>query len=135
MTPARASESTAVPKPAPGGTVTRTVFSFDDVHFSDNVVRCDLADSGLLFATLVAATTLQAPVNRLRETPRHAFASMLTLGAVNQTSDNLGTHCIFAMELLTASFVGLHNRSIVDLVEPEYCPKLDQFGAAGGRFN
>ena len=111
------------------------VFSFDDVHFSDNVVRCDLADSGLLFATLVAATTLQAPDNRLRETPRHAFASMLTLGAVNQTSDNLGTHCIFAMELLTASFVGLHNRSIVDLVEPEYCPKLDQFGAAGGGFN
>jgi hypothetical protein len=111
------------------------VFSLDDVHFSDNVVRCDLGDSGLLFATLVAATTLQAADNRLRETPRHAFASMLTLGAVNQTSDNLGTHCIFAMELLTASFVGLHNRSIVDLVEAEYCPQLDQFGAAGGGFN
>ena len=99
-------------------------------------MRCDLADSGLLFANLVAATTLQAPDNRLRETPRHAFASLLTIGAVNQTSDNLGTHCIFAMELLTASWVGLHNRSIVDLVEPEYCPRLDNGrGAAGGGFN
>src|SRR5215204_239752 len=32
MTPERASESTAAPKLAPGGTVTRTVFSFDDVQ-------------------------------------------------------------------------------------------------------
>jgi hypothetical protein len=108
------------------------VFSLDDVKFSDNVVRCDLADSGLLFPSFVAATTLQASDNRLRETPRHAFGSLFTLGAVNQTSDNLGTHCIFALELLTASWVGVRNRSIVDLVEPEYCPPLERLGAAGG---
>ena len=102
---------------------------------SDNVVRCDLADSVLLFPTMIAATTLQAPDNRLRETPRHALASMYTLGVVNQTSDNLGTHCILAFEWATGSWVGVDNRSIVDLVVPGYCPRPDEFAAVGGGFN
>lgn len=102
------------------------VFGQDDVRFADNVVRCDLATHALVIATLIVASTVQAADNRLRETPRRVFASMYTLAAVNQTSDNLGTHCIFAFETATSSFVGQDNRSIVDTTAPElqYCPDL-----------
>lgn len=96
------------------------IIGFDDVVCHDNVGRVDLAGGLCLFDWVVGAPTLSVADNRLRETPRRAVYSMLTIGGMNHTADNVTTHCILVRDD-GAWTVGVDNRSLVDHYTPDLC--------------
>jgi hypothetical protein len=73
------------------------LISLDDISMQDNQVRAAVASAIQLSNALVWGPTVRADGNRLSELFNTALASCISAGIVNNTSDNIGTHCIFVL--------------------------------------
>jgi hypothetical protein len=77
------------------------IASLDDIGFSDN--QCDAIlptnDNGsmefMLSHVLLGAWSVRMADNRVKEGIPNAFASAITFGMMNATTNNQATHCIF----------------------------------------
>ncbi len=78
--------------------VTCLVAGYDDLGFEGN--QCRSEQTGRVYAnTVLAAATLRATGNRLREAAGRASLSLLTIASrANNTSFNQGDHCIVAQD-------------------------------------
>jgi hypothetical protein len=70
-----------------------SLFTMDDVAMSGNQSDCDLLIDFALINALAAGLSLRASDNRFKEGVRNAFLSALTIGFLNTTTGNQGTHC------------------------------------------
>lgn len=70
-----------------------SLFTLDDVGLSDNQSDCDLALDLLGVNALVAGFSLRTTSNRFKQGLFNAFYSAVTIGYLNWTTDNQGTHC------------------------------------------
>jgi hypothetical protein len=106
------------------------VLTLDDVALQNNVCRADLpGGDGLLFFDLLAfGMTANIADNRYRERPSSALFSMATLGLLNNTTDNVATHCYYVLDRSTSASpsdgAALNNRSFVHAVAPAWCPQF-----------
>ena len=111
--------------PASAGTgwwITRLA-SLDDVCARDNVGRADIGELFMLIDLIAWAFTVDVADNRLRETLGRMLVSIASYALLNQTVDNVTTHCVYVWDLGVVS-EGTGNRSIVDLYIPEFCQRL-----------
>ena len=71
--------------------------SLDDVGFFDNVSECRLPTSSvnLLSNTFIAGWSVRMSNNRMKEGPGVQTRSSISLGIMNTTTNNQGTHCFF----------------------------------------
>ena len=99
--------------------VTR-ILSLDDVCVRDNVGRVDLGELFMIADAFVLGITADIADNRLRETLGRTLVSIFSFGLLNQTVDNVTTHCVYVWD---AGIVGegTGNRSLVDLYNPQFC--------------
>ena len=82
------------------------IISLDDVGFVGNQSMAQLADDFVLVNSFLFGTSLRATDNRWEEPIPNAIYSAITLGLMNVTANNIGTHCIVALappKLLVAS--------------------------------
>jgi len=73
------------------------IVSLDDVGFSDNQCQMQLADDVVIVHALLFGISLRANGNRWEEPVPNALYSAITLGMMNVTAHNVGTHCIAAL--------------------------------------
>lgn len=73
------------------------LISLDDISMQDNQVRATVTGAIQLSNALAWGATVRADGNRLSELFNTALASCISTGIVNNTSDNIGTHCIFVL--------------------------------------
>jgi hypothetical protein len=97
--------------------------AFDDVSARDNVGRADLGDLVMLVDLLAWAITVDVADNRLRETLARTLASIASFAFLNQTTDNVTTHCVYVWDHGTVT-AGINDRTIVDLYNPQLCPTV-----------
>jgi hypothetical protein len=89
------------------------LFSYDQVTMNDNQVACDLALDFMLVDTLVAGIAVQMQGNRLTEGLLNCFLSGVSVGLMNSTALNVGTHCIVDIGLIKPSaFVPSTNSAV-----------------------
>lgn len=82
------------------------IVSLDDVGFVGNQSLTQLADDFVLVNSFLFGISLRATDNRWEEPIPNAVYSAITLGLMNVTANNIGTHCIAALappKLLVAS--------------------------------
>lgn len=72
------------------------IFSLDDVSYASNETICNLGTQ-MLTGAAIFGWTARATSNRFTETPGRAILSALTVGVMNSTTDNHGTHCVIAV--------------------------------------
>jgi hypothetical protein len=70
-----------------------SLFTLDDVGLSDNQSDCDLVLDLVGTNALVFGFSVRTTSNRFKEGLINAFYSAMTLGYLNWTTDNHGTHC------------------------------------------
>jgi len=70
-----------------------SLFTLDDLTFDDNQSDCDLALDFIGTNALLFAFSLRVTSNRFKEGFVNAFYSAMTVGYMNWTTDNHGTHC------------------------------------------
>ena len=80
---------------------TLAVVSGDDASIQNNQVETTVANAPQLVDVLAFAPTLRVSGNRFAETWNGALASCLSYGVVNNTSDNIANHCVFALGFAT----------------------------------
>jgi hypothetical protein len=74
------------------------LLTLDDVSMSDNQCLIDAAiDFVAIDAVAIGLTSTRVQGNRFQESPFRAFLSALTLGIMNATQNNQGTHCFAIM--------------------------------------
>ena len=106
--------------------------SLDDVCARDNVGRVDLGELVMLTDMFAWAPTVDVADNRLRETLLRTLWSIASFGLLNQTVDNVTTHCVYVWDRGTVSG-GEGNRSMVDVYFPDGCDFLrNQAGTGAG---
>lgn len=89
------------------------IASLDDVGFNNNQCDCDLLLDIVLADVVLFGISVRASDNRLKETPRHAWLSGITLGLfLNITTDNESTHCILVWGKL---YLNRYNLTMVDI--------------------
>lgn len=76
-----------------------TIFTLDDVGFTDNQSQMLLTDDVVLANTLLFGISVRANSNRWEEPLPNALYSAVTLGLMNVTAHNVATHCIVAAAL------------------------------------
>ncbi|MEE8585595.1 MAG: hypothetical protein V3T83_12170, partial [Acidobacteriota bacterium] len=69
------------------------LFSLDDIVITGNQCDSDLPNDLLLTQLLAWGWSLRCTGNRFKESLNSAFLSAITIGLVNTTADNQGTHC------------------------------------------
>jgi hypothetical protein len=72
------------------------IYSLDDVSYASNQTVCNLGTT-LITGVALFGWTVRATSSRCTETPPRAFISLLSVGVMNSTTDNHGTHCIIAL--------------------------------------
>jgi Family of unknown function (DUF6519) len=78
-------------------TASVAIFALDDLIFGNNVCWLDGPPATAIVDALLAAGSLQVTSNRFQEAAGFpVFASGFTLGALNITSQNISTYCLFA---------------------------------------
>jgi hypothetical protein len=112
-------------QPFSGAVSSITVFSLDDIGFTDNQV--EIASTNVFFyvQTLLFAGSLRESDNRLAETWRRAILSSLSLALMNTTTDNQSTHCMRAIALLPNLLMREHNLVLLNAFCPDACGKYD----------
>jgi hypothetical protein len=81
---------------APALWTSTMIYSLDDVSYSANQTMCNLGTL-LIVGVALFGWTVRANANRCTETPGRAILSALTVGIMNSTTDNHGTHCVIAV--------------------------------------
>jgi hypothetical protein len=105
------------------------LFSLDDVSMTGNQCDCDLVRDFVGTNALVFGWSLRVSDNRFKEGVQNALLSALTLGLMNSTTDNQGTHC-FVTTGAAAVSVTSPNRSLVQLINARACNPYLQTHAA-----
>lgn len=70
-----------------------SLFTMDDIGMSGNQSDCDLVLDLAATNALLTGLSLRATDNRFKEGLINAFLSALTIGLLNSTTTNQGTHC------------------------------------------
>jgi hypothetical protein len=74
-----------------------TLFTLDDLSMSANQSDCDLMLDFAVTNLIAGATSLRVTDNRFKEGLLNAFLSALTIGLLNTTTNNQGTHCFITV--------------------------------------
>jgi hypothetical protein len=90
-----------------------TLISLDDVSIQANQIDCALLTDILFINTLALGWSLRCTNNRFKEGVRNALLSAATFGLFNQTNDNQGTHCYYAVGLTNLSTIE-KNKALVE---------------------
>jgi hypothetical protein len=96
------------------------LFSLDDISMTGNQCDCDLLFDLVGTNALVAAWSLRVADNRFKEGIFNARLSAFTVGLMNSTTENQGTHCFVAVGLPALSVV-TPNRTLVLLFNDDAC--------------
>ncbi|HWY03780.1 MAG TPA: DUF6519 domain-containing protein [Candidatus Acidoferrum sp.] len=96
------------------------IFSLDDLIFANNQCRLDGPERTASVDAWLLAGSLQVTGNRFQEALGFpVFASGLTIGALNITTENISTYCLFAKgtlqpEIDTNNLVAVTNKQTCD---------------------
>ena len=104
-----------------------TLLSADDISFCDNQVEIENEVRAIITNTLAVSASLRLATNRLQESITAGFLSAITYAHMNETSFNQTTHCILAIGWPAARVV-TGNRSVLGLINPEFCQVFDRLG-------
>ena len=74
-----------------------TIFTLDDVGFTDNQSQLLLSDDVVLTNTFLFGISVRGVANRWEEPLINTLFSAVTLGLMNVTAHNVATHCIVAL--------------------------------------
>ncbi len=98
------------------------IFSLDDLIFSNNQCWVDGPTFTAILDAFLLAGSLQATGNRFQEALGFAvFLSGVTLGALNITTQNISTYCLFAKGFLQPE---IEVNNLVAVINPEICGEL-----------
>jgi hypothetical protein len=102
------------------------IASLDDVGFHDNQCDCDLPLGDLLIShSIMFGISLRVSDNRFKESLLGAWLSAITLGIINTTTDNQGTHCFWIMGS-DKGVVATPNTVLSSLIVPRLCAPFDR---------
>ena len=96
------------------------LLSLDDISMSGNQCDCDLVLDLVGTNALVVGWSLRVADNRFKEGIFNARLSAFTVGLMNSTLDNQGTHCFVAVGLPALSVVA-PNRTLALLFNKDAC--------------
>ena len=99
-----------------------TLFSFADVGVESNQFGARTGNHPLVTNVLAVASSVRFEGNRCQDRFDAGFSGV-TIGLMNDTSDNQGTRCFYATGL-AALLVDTGNRAWLDLVAKDICPDL-----------
>lgn len=108
------------------------LISFDDVSMTGNQCDCDLLFDLVGTNALVFGWSARVEGNRFKEGIFNALVSAFTIGLMNATTSNQGTHCILAIGSPVVSAL-TENRSLVEYFNKEPCDFFDQVSNDVGR--
>jgi len=98
------------------------IFSLDDLIFSNNQCWLDGPRLTAILDAFLVAQSLQVTGNRFQEAPGFSvYLSGLTLGALNITTQNISTYCLFAKGFMQPE-IGVNN--LVAVINPTICDEL-----------
>jgi hypothetical protein len=111
------------------------ITSLDDVAFSNNQCECNLLDDFVIMQVLLFGFSVRMNDNRMKEGLMNAMLSAISIGWMNSTTANQGTHCMLVGALIPALRVDAANKSIIDAMASGYCKKIgDAFAKSMGVF-
>ena len=96
------------------------LLSLDDISMSGNQCDCDMGFDLVGTNALVLGWSLRVSDNRFQEGVFNSLLSALTIGLMNSTTANQGTHCFWAWGLRRSSVVGA-NRTLIEAFNPKAC--------------
>jgi Family of unknown function (DUF6519)/Right handed beta helix region len=96
------------------------LFSLDDISMTGNQCDCDLVLDFVGTNALVVGWSLRVADNRFKEGILNARLSAFTVGLMNSTMDNQGTHCFVAVGAPALSVV-TPNRTLALLFNKDAC--------------
>jgi hypothetical protein len=96
------------------------LFSLDDISMTGNQCDCDLVLDLVGTNALVVGWSLRVADNRFKEGILNARLSAFTVGLMNSTIDNQGTHCFVAVGAPALSVV-TPNRTLALLFNKDAC--------------
>ncbi|MCW3475296.1 DUF6519 domain-containing protein [Limobrevibacterium gyesilva] len=110
------------------------LISTDDVVMTSNQCTCDLLLDFILTNALVFGFSVHVADNRFKEPLglgafRPVFLSAATLALMNETADNQGTHCFYALGAASVSVL-TPNRSMIELFQANACNAFNRQNAA-----
>jgi len=92
------------------------ILSLDYLNFADNHCWVDGPELSAFFDAMLLAGSAQVNCNRFQESPALAvLASGVTVGALNVTSSNISTYCLFVEGIETA------NANNLSIIPARYC--------------
>ncbi len=95
------------------------IFTLDDVGFYGNQCDCNLLDDFVISQAVVLGVSVRIADNRFKEGWFNALYSAITLGIMNATTNNQGTHC-FLVGGPAALRVDNGNRVLRDVFDAKY---------------
>lgn len=110
-------------QPFDGAFSSLTVFSLDDIGFSDNQLEITTTNVGFFAHTLLLGGSLRESDNRFAETWRRASFSSWSMALMNTTTDNQSTHCMRATAMLPNLLMAEHNLALISAFCPDACSK------------
>jgi hypothetical protein len=100
------------------------IFSLDDLIFSNNQCWLDGPRFTAIVDAFLLAGSLQVTGNRFQEALGFSvFLSGITLGALNITTQNISTYCLFAKGFLQPE-IDVNN--LIAVINPQLCGELGQ---------
>jgi Family of unknown function (DUF6519)/Right handed beta helix region len=105
-----------------------TILGMDDVGVGGNQSDC-VTEQRLQSNTIVVGWSCRVVNNRFKELPRQAVLSATTVGQINLTAHNHGTHCFFARGVRVTR---APNHSVLELSNPRACTALNGIRPGGG---
>jgi hypothetical protein len=108
------------------------LFTFDDISMSGNQCDCDLVLDLVGTNALVFGWSARVEGNRFKEGILNALLSAYTIGLMNATTSNQGTHCFLAVGAPVVSAL-TENRSLVEYFNEDLCDFFDQVSDEVGR--
>jgi hypothetical protein len=111
---------------APGVSFTLSsvlLISLDDISLHGNQCDCDLSVDFAMVNALVVGWSIRISDNRFEEGLVNTLFSAVTLGLMNQTTDNQSTHCIHAIGPAALSTIS-NNRALIELFSENACGRF-----------
>ncbi|OAN36788.1 DUF6519 domain-containing protein [Mycolicibacterium iranicum] len=114
-----------------------SISSLDDVGVHDNQCFTRMPDGTLLTNLYVIGDSVRVSDNRFKEGPDDTIVSSISVGAVNVTAHNEGTHCFVVRPPAPSDrVVDGPNIVVASMVQRDYCDRfariLHDFAVLGG---
>jgi hypothetical protein len=104
------------------------ILGMDDIGVGGNQSDC-VTEQRLQANAVVIGWSCRVMNNRFKELPRQAVFSAVTVGQINTTVDNHGTHCFFVRGVRVTR---APNHSVLELSNPRACAALNGIRPGGG---